>query len=73
MKQKGYDTAKVADLSAFLDVEQVSPWAFDALLWANASGIINGTEDKKIEPVNPATRAETATMLMRFCENILGV
>ena len=34
--------------------------------WANAAGILNGSEDALL-PGNTATRAQTAAMLTRFC------
>lgn len=40
---KGYDVSARADLTAFPDAGSVSGWAEEALSWANAAGLINGT------------------------------
>ena len=67
---KGYDVTAKADLSMFTDAAQVSTYATDAMAWANASGLISGTSATTLSPAGSATRAQVATILMRFCENI---
>ena len=67
---KQYDTSKANDLKAFADASQVSSWALDAMKWANAEGLISGKDGARLDPAGDTTRAETATVLMRFCENI---
>ena len=52
--------------SEYTDAAQVSEWAFKALAWANAQGIVNGMEESKLMPQANATRAQVATMLYRF-------
>ena len=49
----------------FPDAGNVSAYAVDAITWATESGIINGL-DGKLAPTDTATRAQLATMLMRF-------
>ena len=56
-----------ADLSVFADAASVSPYAREAMQWAVAVGLVNGM-DGKLNPQGLATRAQTATMLMRLCE-----
>jgi len=56
----------------FYDIALISPWALAALEWANANGIINGHPTNTIAPGGSATRAESAAMLYRFIENVLG-
>ncbi|MBQ3390282.1 MAG: S-layer homology domain-containing protein [Firmicutes bacterium] len=48
------------------DADQISGWAAEALQWAVAKGIINGTSESTLEPGGNATRAQVATMLMRY-------
>lgn len=67
---KGYDTTARADLSRFTDAAQVGPWAVDAIRWANAEGMINGTSDTTLSPKGSATRAQAAAILTRFRQNI---
>ena len=67
---KGYDVSKSADLSAYTDADSVSSYAKDAMAWANAEGLITGVTATTLNPTGTATRAQVATILMRFCENI---
>lgn len=65
---KEQDTTKRSDLSRFIDVEQAGKYALDALSWANAVGLISGTDWGGLHPGGSATRAETAAIFMRYCE-----
>lgn len=67
---KGYDVSQSADLSKYTDAGQVSSYAKPALSWANAEGLINGVTQTTLVPQGNATRAQVATILMRFCENV---
>ena len=53
----------------FPDAGDVSGWANEAVSWMVKNGIING-KDGKLVPKGDASRAEAATMLQRFCENV---
>ena len=53
-------------LAGFKDAGKVSSYALDAMKWAVANGIINGTGDNTIAPKAYATRAQTAQMLMNY-------
>ncbi|MBR5429387.1 MAG: S-layer homology domain-containing protein, partial [Firmicutes bacterium] len=66
---KGNDTSARADLSGYADLSAVSAWALEALQWANAEGLITGRTGNVLAPADPTTRAETATILMRYCGN----
>lgn len=67
---KGYDVTASNDLSGYTDASQISAYATTAMQWANAEGLIAGNTSTTINPKGNATRAEVATILMRFCENI---
>ena len=54
-------------LDSFSDSASVSSYAADAMQWAVANGIVNGSNGK-LNPQNNATRAQVAAILMRFCE-----
>ena len=54
-------------LDSFSDAASVSTYAADAMQWAVANGIVNGSNGK-LNPQNNATRAEVAAILMRFCQ-----
>lgn len=68
----GAEAAKEDKLSAFPDAAKTSDWAKEALNWAVASGLINGVADANgtanLEPQATATRAQIATILMRWLE-----
>lgn len=67
---KGYDVSDTADLSAFDDSDSIASYAEEAVSWAVAEGLISGTDDTTLSPEGTATRAQIATILMRFCESI---
>lgn len=56
-------------LDAFADADTVSSYAVDAMRWAAANGIVNGSHGR-LNPQGNATRAQAAAMLMRFCEKM---
>jgi uncharacterized repeat protein (TIGR02543 family) len=56
------------------DIDRISPYAVEAMRWANAEGLINGTrsgETVTLAPQGAATRAQVAAILMRFVQNVL--
>lgn len=67
---KGYDVSNTGNLSGYTDAAQVSEWARTAMGWANAQGLITGNTATTLNPTGSATRAEVATILMRFVENV---
>ena len=67
----GYNTGKRTDISGFPDQAQVSGWAAEALSWAVAEGLITGStvgNTTYLRPGSGSTRAQAATILMRFSE-----
>lgn len=67
---KGYDVTASNDLSSYTDASRISAYATTAMQWANAEGLITGNTSTTINPTGNATRAEVATILMRFCETV---
>ena len=67
---KGYDVSPRADLSGFPDAGDILPYAQEAMAWAVAEGLLQGFEDDTLRPQGTATRAQIATILMRFCETV---
>ena len=67
---KGYDVTASNNLDAYTDASQISAYALTAMQWANAEGLITGNTATTINPTGDATRAEVATILMRFAENV---
>lgn len=72
---KGYDVSARADLTVFPDAGSVSGWAENALSWANAAGLINGTvRDGQtiLDPQGSASRAQVAMILMNYVEHVVN-
>ena len=67
---KGYDVSKTADLSGYADQDKLSDWAAQAVQWACGSGLMAGRSAVQLAPEGTLTRAEAATMLKAFCENV---
>ena len=56
------------------DADEVSPYAAEAMRWANAEGLINGMGSGDaviLAPRGDATRAQVAAIFMRFVQNVL--
>ena len=68
-QNKGYDVTASADLSGYPDAGKVQTYAQKAMSWAVAEGIVEGM-DGNLNPAGNATRAQIATILMRFCEGV---
>ena len=67
-RYSGLDTSAKGDLSKFTDGDQIASWASDAMAWAVGAGLLSGKTANVIDPTGDATRAEVATILMRFAE-----
>ena len=62
---RGCDVSGSGNLLSYPDAASVSDYAVEAIQWACGAGIIGG-KDGLLDPAGSATRAEVATMLMRF-------
>ena len=56
-----------AGMSGYTDAGTVSSYAQQAMAWCVEQGIIGGITTATLSPQGPATRAQSAAMLMRFC------
>ena len=67
-------TGNAAPISAFPDAGSVANWAYAAMSWAVGNGLIQGNaHDNSLDYLDPngsATRAQTATIIMRYCQLI---
>ncbi|MBO4915916.1 MAG: S-layer homology domain-containing protein [Oscillospiraceae bacterium] len=68
LKGKGFGGVISFKLN-YPDADQVEEWAVEPFCWMTFNGIMNG-KDGKLAPKEGATRAEIATVLMRFNEII---
>ncbi len=66
----GKDSVTQGNINVFSDYAKVSNYAKDAMKWAVGTGIIKGNADGTLNPLGQATRAEFATMIMRFLEDL---
>lgn len=66
----GYPVVGESVLGQFPDGSLVAAWAEDAMTWAVNVGLLKGDNVGNLNPNGTATRAEIATMLMRFLENV---
>lgn len=57
---------------SFIDAEQVSPWAEEAMEWCAANGIFAGDDSGMLFPKKTLNRAELAQVLYNLCEVIIG-
>lgn len=68
---KGYDLTAAGDLSTFPDAGSIADWAETAMSWANGNELINGHDDGTIDAAGAGTRAQAASILMRFDQNLV--
>ena len=69
-KKQADSKARSEKVSEFEDYGEVSDYAKEAISWANAEGFISGESDSTLNPKNSATRAQIASILMRYCEAV---
>jgi hypothetical protein len=77
VKMTEMDPPERASLEEFPDAGDVQPYAVEALRWAVARGLINGvknnaTGETNLRPGGSATRAQVATILMRFLQGSIS-
>ena len=70
-KYKGYDLSAEGDLSTFPDANSIADWAEAAMRWANGNQLINGHDDGTIDAAGIGTRAQAASILMQFDQNLV--
>lgn len=65
----GGDVSASENLQGWSDYSQISSWSKEALAWATAEGLLVGSGGK-LDPKGSATRAQVASVLMRFDRSI---
>ena len=70
-KYRGYDVSvgENTNILSYNDAFAISDWAYPAMQWACGAGLIQG-DAGNLMPQNKATRAQVATILQRFCEEV---
>lgn len=69
-KLNNYDVNEELDFDvlSYKDSGEISDYAFEAIKYVMKTGIMNGREEKIFAPKAKITRAEVATVIMRFSE-----
>ena len=67
-KYKNYDTTTATALSQYTDAGKINSWALEGMQWCVAEGLISGMTTTTLSPQETTTRAQCATILMRFIE-----
>lgn len=68
---KDTDNENYSDLSGYTDTAKINASHVVSLEWAVGQGLIKGMTDTTLDPKESATRAQLATLLMRFIENYI--
>ena len=71
-KNSGYDVSvgENTNILSYSDAADVAEYAIPAMQWACGSGMVQGSGNA-LQPKNSTTRAQMATMMMRFCAEIV--
>lgn len=67
----GMELKDRADITNCADYDRISFWSADVMSWAVASGIMTPDAASQLQPLRSATRAEVASMLMKFSQRYL--
>ncbi|MEI3059172.1 MAG: S-layer homology domain-containing protein [Oscillospiraceae bacterium] len=67
-KLQGEDVTVTGELKGYTDTGKLGDFAMEAMTWAVENEIINGMGGGKLAPKDTATRAQFATVLMRFLD-----
>ena len=57
-------------LASFPDGAETSAWAKEGMSWAVSVGLLSGDGEGDLNPTDTASRAELATILMRYVQNV---
>ena len=58
------------DLYFYADRDSISPYAMSAVRWALSAGILSGVDDTHLSPLTSVTRAQAATLIVRYIQYI---
>lgn len=64
---QGVELESDGTLEGFKDANKVSAYAVPYMVWAVEVGLINGMNATTLNPRGNSTRAQTATVVMRYC------
>ncbi len=58
-------------MERYTDRNEISDWAVTYVEWAVGCGLMRGMTDHTIDPLEHATRAQVAQVIMNFCDKVL--
>ena len=67
-KYKNLDTSCSISLLNYVDYNQISSYAVNALSWCVSHKFISGTSTTKLSPKKSTTRAQCAQIIYKFCD-----
>lgn len=59
-----------SNLSKFSDYREIDDYANASMRWAVSKGVITGNKNRTLSPKGYATRAESAAMIQKYCQNV---
>ena len=70
LQYKGMTPDGAKEIGDFTDAGEVSAYALDAVQWSYGTGLVKGTSERALSPRANTTRAQVATIILRYIENI---
>lgn len=67
-KEQDTSVGEDTNILSYTDAEEVSEYAISAMQWMVGAGLMNGETESTINSQNNSTRAQVATILMRYLE-----
>lgn len=58
-------------MERYTDCNEISDWAVTYVEWAVGCGLMRGMTDHTIDPLEHASRAQVAQVIMNFCDKVL--
>lgn len=65
-----FPVTDLMDLETCPDNNDVAPYAEDAMAWAVGKGIVRGTSDGRLAPMESTSRAQFAVIMCRFSQQV---
>ena len=65
-KVQGKSVKGSSSVSKYKDSKKIDSWAKTAIQWSVYSGIMSGKSSETLDPLGSATRAEAATMIIKY-------
>lgn len=70
-KNQNIELSKIYSGSNFKDTDKISSWAVESVDALARAGILNGRDNGNFDPKGTATRAEIATMFVKFIDTYM--